>query len=371
MNESAGKPFWTWRRVFWYSLIAGVVIFVVYKQALVLFILERTAQVGVTLLLAVASTYILNPVAVRLTRALRWGSERARRTWAALITVLGALAVLAGLAVLTAVPIVSELRDLGVLLQDWASTLPQTLDRWLEAYARAVPAGLAETIEAQASSLAGALLRVDYFAGVKWIATRGWYVVEMLLIPVLTFHLLRDGRAIREGMLEYVPRRHREAARVLTEDVHRILKSYVRGILILCLFFGITTTLLLYFAHTRIYLTLGLLAGLSWTIPIVGPVVAGAFVVGVTLLQSGLNTALVVLAVYIGLNIMDSKLITPFVLGDALRLHPVTVIASLLLSGQLLGPVGMLIAVPLAAVIKAVYLRYQKAQETAEAEAET
>ncbi len=366
MEETATAQFWTPRRVLTYTLIIALVLFVVYKQSLVVFVLERVAHVLVTLLLGVALAYLLNPVVGRVTRWLHWGGERGRRTLAALLTVLGFLALVIGLAVLTAVPIVSELRDLGVLLQEWARNLPRYLDQWLQAYARVVPPGLADTIESQASALAGVLLRADYFTAFKWVATRGWYVVELLLIPVVGFHLLRDGRALRLGMLAYVSPRHRPVVSALSDDVHRVLKSYVRGILILCLFFGITTTLLLYFAGTRIYLTLGLLAGLSWTIPIVGPVVAGIFVVGVTLLQSGLEAALAVLAIYIGLNIVDSKLITPFVLGEALRLHPITVITALLLTGQLLGPVGMLIAVPLVAIFKAAYVRYQKIQASAE-----
>lgn len=357
--------FWTPRRVLGYTALIGLVLFVVYKESLVVFVLERVAHVLVTLLLAVALAYLLHPVVVRLTRALRWGNERGRRTVVALFTVLAFIGVVVALIVLTAVPIISELRDLGVLLQEWARNLPQYLDRWQQAYARVVPPELATTIEAQASALAGVLLRADYFAALKWLLSRGWYLVELLLIPVLAFHLLRDGRALREGILGYVSPRHRHVVRVLSQDIHRVLKSYIRGTLILCLFFGITTTLLLKFAGTRIYLTLGLLAGLSWTIPIVGPVVAGIFVVGVTLLQSGLEAAVVVLAIYVTLNILDSKLITPFVLGEALRLHPITIIIALLLIGQLLGPVGMLIAVPLVAILKATYLRYQKLQASA------
>ncbi len=367
METTTTGQFWTPRRVLGYTVIIGLVLFVVYKESLVLFVLERVARVLVTLLLAMAVAYLLHPLVKWLTPRLRWGSERTRRTLAALFTVLAFLAVVVGLIVLTAVPIVSELRGLGVQLQDWAKNeLPQNLEQWRRSYAEFVPPDLANTIESQASDLAGLLLKADYFAAFKWLAARGWYVVELLLIPVLGFHLLRDGRALREGILGYVSPRHRRVVRVLSEDIHRVLKSYVRGILILCLFFGITTTLLLYFAHTRIYLTLGLLAGLSWTIPIVGPVIAGIFVVGVTLLQSGLNTALVVLAIYITLNILDSKLITPFVLGEAMRLHPVTIITALLLTGQLLGPVGMLIAVPVVAIGKAAYLRYQKLQASAE-----
>ena len=124
MNTQALSQFWTWRRVLWYTLIIGIVIFAVYKQSLALYVLERAMHVVVTLLLATAAAYVLNPVTARLTRALRWGSERSRRTLAALITVLLAIAVLVGLIALTAVPIVTELRDLGPRFKTWPRPCP-------------------------------------------------------------------------------------------------------------------------------------------------------------------------------------------------------------------------------------------------------
>lgn len=367
MPKASDEHFWTARRVLIYTIIIGLVLFVIYKQSIVQYVLERIMHIVVTLLLGVAVAYLLNPVVTRLTRLSLPGSERARRTVISLLTVLGFLAVVVGLVVLTTVPVVQELRDLGVTLQEWARNLPELLQQWGKRYAEVVPPDLAETIESQLSALAGSLLRADYLAALKWLLVRGWYVVELLLIPVIAFHILRDGHALRLALVNYLPPRHRQVVRPVLDDVHRVLRDYVRGILILCLFFGTTVTLLLYFAGTRSYLTLGILAGLSWSIPIVGPVTAGIGVVGVTLLQSGLNPALVVLVIYIALNITDSKLITPFVLGEAMRLHPITVITALLLTGQLLGIVGMLVAVPLVAVFKAGYLRYLQLRASAEA----
>jgi predicted PurR-regulated permease PerM len=347
-------------------LWAGVLLFLVLRQSVVIFALERIAQVAVTLLLAVSLAYLLNPVVTRLTALPLPGSVRSRRTVFALAVVLAFLAVIVGLGILIAVPVISEIRELGNQLQEWARSLPADITRLQQLYPQYLPEDLLATLEARASQVAGFLVGLDYPGAIKWIAVRGWYLVELLLVPVLAFHLLRDGRVVHEALLGYVPAKHRRLARALSEDIHLVLKSYVRGLLILCLFFGVATTLLLFEVGTHIYLTLGLLAGLSWTIPIVGPVIAGIVVVGVTLLQSGLEPAAIVLAVFVGLNLIDSKLITPFVLGEALRLHPITIITSLLLLGQLLGPVGMLIAVPLVAVLKVGYLRYQKLQMSEE-----
>jgi predicted PurR-regulated permease PerM len=191
-------------------------------------------------------------------------------------------------------------------------------------------------------------------------------LVEALIIPVLVFHLLRDGRALREGVLTYLPQRHRQNARLVIGDLHLVLKGYVRGILVLAVFFGLAVMLLLWLAGNTAFITLGILAGLSWTIPIIGPAVMAIPLVGVTWAQTGFDPAVVVLLVYVGLNLAWSKLIFPQVLGEVMRLHPVTVIVALILIGQLLGPLGMLIAVPLAAMVRMVYLRYQKIRASEE-----
>lgn len=365
MNKQEPEPFWTARRVLIYTLIIGLVLFVIYKESLVLKVLERVLHIAITVMLGIAVAYLLNPLTNRLASIRLPFNYRARRTLMSVLVVLAFIAVVLALVTVTAVPVYQELQDLYATVQEKSEALPERLEEWLTEYKQVVPPGLATLIEGKVSDLATAVLQANVSAA-KWLVLRGWYVVELFLIPVLAFHFMRDGRTLRQGLLMFVPRRHRRICWLMIEDTHGVLKSYVRGILVLCLFFGATTTLLLYFAGTKIYLTLGLLAGLSWTIPIVGPVIAGVAVVGMTLLQSGLPTATIVCSVYILLNILDSKVITPFVLGEAVRLHPVTIIIALLLAGQLLGIVGMLVAVPTVAVARITYLRWQKLQASGE-----
>jgi predicted PurR-regulated permease PerM len=134
----------------------------------------------------------------------------------------------------------------------------------------------------------------------------------------------------------------------------------------LAILFGAATMLVLRLSGNTAFVTLGILAGLSWTIPIIGPAVMALPLVAVTWAQVGFDAAVVVLLAYIGLNLLWSKLIFPQVLGEAMQLHPITVILALLLVGQLLGPLGMLIAVPVAAMVRVVYLRYQKIRASEE-----
>jgi predicted PurR-regulated permease PerM len=357
MNEACPEQFWTWRRVLGYALLIGTALFLVYKEPLVLYVLQHLLHLVITLLLAVAVAYLLKPGVDLVARVRLPLNAKSRRTLASLLVLLVFIALVALLVALTAAPIIQEVTDLGQLGETYAVNFPQYLDQWLAAYHNWVPPAAAKTIEAQATAWLGGMLHANYFGAAQWLVLRGWYIVELLLIPVLAFHLLRDGYNLRRGLVEYLPRRHREHWRLILEDLHRILKAYIQGILVLCLLFGLATTALLWVAGTRVFVVLGILAGVSWAIPIIGPVIAGFPVVGVTWAQMGPQMALLVLAIYVGLNLLWSKIVFPHVVGDALNLHPITVLIALLLAGQLLGPLGMLIAVPLAAIAKAVYLR--------------
>jgi predicted PurR-regulated permease PerM len=362
MNGEDAEQFWTWQRVLGYALVAGAALFVVYKQPLVLYVLQRLAHVGLTLLLAVALAYLLKPIVDVLARVRLPLNAKARRTLAALVVLVVFLAVLVLLGALIAVPLVAEANELGQMAETYSRNLPQLLDTTLAAYHNWVPPAAAKSLEAGATAWATGLLHANYFGAAQWLVLRGWYLVELVLIPVLAFHLLRDGHNLRVGLPAYLPRRQRERGRLLLEDLHRILQAYVRGILILCLLFGAASTTLLWIAGTRVFVVLGMLAGLSWAVPIIGPIVAGFPVVGVTWAQCGFQMAMLVLVLYIGLNLLWSKIVFPHVLGDALQLHPLTVLIALLVVGQLLGPLGMLTAVPLAAIAKAVYVRSREGE---------
>jgi len=139
------------------------------------------------------------------------------------------------------------------------------------------------------------------------------------------------------------------------EEMNALLHGYVRAQIILCVFMGVCTGLLLHLTGVRLYVTLGLLAGLGWAVPIVGPIIVAVPMALFSLLQVGLRMTLVILLVYAGLNVLDNKILKPKVLGGGVRLHPVTVIVALLIGGEFLGIIGLFIAVPVAAVLRVVF----------------
>jgi predicted PurR-regulated permease PerM len=145
-----------------------------------------------------------------------------------------------------------------------------------------------------------------------------------------------------------VPRRyHMRLARIL-QNLEVIVGGYVRGQLITCVAIGIFTFLLLTVLHVPNALALALVAALADVIPFIGGLLATTPAV-LSALPQGLPVALVVLVAMVAYQELESRILVPRVYGRVLRLSPTTVVLSLLAGGILLGVIGALLALPIAA----------------------
>jgi predicted PurR-regulated permease PerM len=359
--------FWTGRRLAWAALVAAGITFLVFRGGPALgWTLSRVREVTVTVVLAILLAYVVAPIvdvfcALRPLAGWRWG-----RVTAAFITFILLGLALGSLCVLTADPLVQETVRLSGLVAGWAEDAPHKLEEWLRAYSATVPPAVADVINRRASELAS--------TGVEWVTlfavrvvSRGWFLVEALLVPVLAFYFVTDSSRLVQGALAWVPDRHRERVRLFTRDVDHTLHAYVRGQLILCLIAAVVTSVALYLLGVRVFLTLGVLAGVSRGVPVLGPIVAGIPIVGIALLQGGPQTGLAALLIFSAMHFVESKVIMPRVIGHQAALHPVVVIISLLVGGEFLGLLGMFIAVPIVAILRVGLLHWRAAQQEAEA----
>ena len=185
----------------------------------------------------------------------------------------------------------------------------------------------------------------------------GWALFNMLsllvITPVVGFYLLRDWDRIVVRIDAYLPRDHAETIRAQAHEIDRVLAGFVRGQIMVCLFLATFYGLGLSALGLQFGLFIGVTAGMISFIPYVGSVLGFVVSVGVALAQFwpdylwiGLVAGLFVLGQFIEGNFLQPKLV-----GDRVGLHPVWVIFALLAGGSLFGFVGMLIAVPLFAVI--------------------
>ena len=178
------------------------------------------------------------------------------------------------------------------------------------------------------------------------------WLMNFLLIPVVTFYLLRDWDVITKRVSELIPRPYYHTTLKITHDANEVLSSFLRGQLSVMLALGTIYTIGLWIVGIELSLLIGMGAGLISFVPYLGTIAGLVAGVIAAVVQFGdINHVVYVLIVFGFGQLMEGFILTPWLVGDRIGLHPVAVIFSVLAGGQLFGFVGVLLGLPLAAVI--------------------
>jgi len=193
------------------------------------------------------------------------------------------------------------------------------------------------------------------------------WVINLTLLPVLTFYLLRDWDILVARIHALLPRAVEPTASRLARQSDEVLGAFLRGQLSVMIALGTIYSVGLWLVGIEVGILIGMLAGLVSFIPYLGAIIGvGAGVVAALVQYGDLYHVVLVLAVFgIGQTI-ESFILTPWLVGDKIGLHPVAVIFALMAGGQLFGFFGILLALPVAAVAMVV-LRYLHERYTASA----
>lgn len=176
---------------------------------------------------------------------------------------------------------------------------------------------------------------------------------QLGLVPVLGFYALRDGEALRRTLLSLVPVDFRHEALGAARQVNAVVSAYLRGQLTVCLILGGLYSVGFALSGVPSGVLVGILTGLLALIPIVGPAVGLGLALLLTLVEHGADAhALYVLASFGVIQGLEGTIITPRVVGERLGLHPLAVILGLVAGGELLGFIGVILAVPALAVFR-------------------
>ncbi|CAM5426115.1 AI-2E family transporter [Streptomyces narbonensis] len=181
----------------------------------------------------------------------------------------------------------------------------------------------------------------------------------ILLAMFSTLFLLYDGKKVWEWTLKLVPAQARPGVAGAGPRAWRTLTAYVRGTVLVALIDAVFIGLGLYFLDVPMAVPLAVFIFLFAFIPLVGAVISGALAVVVALVTNGLFTALMVLVVVLAVQQIEGHVLQPFILGRAVRVHPLAVVLAVAAGGLIAGIGGAVVAVPLVAVSNTVvgYLR--------------
>jgi predicted PurR-regulated permease PerM len=200
----------------------------------------------------------------------------------------------------------------------------------------------------QVGGIAANVMNVISQSGMVMLA----WLANLVLIPVVTFYLLRDWDELVAAVHDLLPRHLEPMVTQLSKESDEVLGAFVRGQLMVMLALGTIYALGLWMVGLDLALLIGMIAGLVSFVPYLGFILGFILAAVAALFQfQDAIQLLPVLAVFGVGQALEGMLLTPLLVGDKIGLHPVAVIFAVMAGGQLFGFVGILLALPVAAVI--------------------
>ncbi|SHE27454.1 AI-2E family transporter [Thermomonas hydrothermalis] len=331
-----------YRRVQWTALLLGIG-WLVWLLAPILTPFALAALLG----------WLGDPMVDRLER-------RMSRNWAVTL-VFSSIVLLMLLVLVLLLPVLeAQVMTLVDSLPGYRDWLVQTALPWLERrtglqiLAWFDPQRLFELIRTHWQSAGGIAAVVLGYVSRSGIALLAW-LANLALLPVLTFFFLRDWDLIVERIATLVPRNHYDTVRALAQQTDEVLGGFLRGQMLVMLILGVLYALGLWLVGLDLGILIGLVAGLLTFVPYLGPASIVIFGGLAALVQFGdWQHLLGVGIVFTVGQLVESFLLTPVLVGDRIGLHPMAVIFAVMAGGTLFGFLGMLLALPVAAVANVV-----------------
>lgn len=175
----------------------------------------------------------------------------------------------------------------------------------------------------------------------------------IIIVPFITFFLLKDNKKIVKGIVNIVPNKYFEFSYYVIDKISKQLGKYVRGWILDAFIVGLLSGLGLWILGIKNSATIGLIAGIGHLIPYFGPVIGGLPAILISVVQFGdLSKLPEIVIMFTIVYSFDSGYMQPNIFSKTTDFHPLLIILLILMGGQLLGILGMLLAVPTATVIK-------------------
>lgn len=174
---------------------------------------------------------------------------------------------------------------------------------------------------------------------------------NLILAPILSFYFLMEFNTLGPLLLGFLPARLRPEVSQIVTEINLVLKRFIRGNLLVALFVGVITTIGMILIGMDFPLLIGMMVGVTNFIPYFGAIISAVPALLLALLKSKW-LALYVLGMMFLVQQLEGNILSPRILGQSVGLHPLLIILALLVAGQLWGIMGLLLAVPLAGVLK-------------------
>ncbi|RQD72514.1 MAG: AI-2E family transporter [Tindallia sp. MSAO_Bac2] len=282
-------------------------------------------------------------------------TTRLPRVWSVLVLFLSGIFLIVFLFYTLVPSIAEELRRLGEQLPEFSMALYHGFEGWYQQTLSGVeflpehPQEILEFFNLDFSTITNFL-----FNSLGNLATQVGSIISSLVyivtIPVLTFYFMKDERKIADLIKESVPVFSQKWVFPLANQVDRVLSGFIRGQLLVALFVGVASGLALIILGVEFAILIGIIAGITNIIPYLGPILGGIPAAIIAFLDTPIKALWVIIA-FVIIQQTESSVVSPRIVGQRVGLHPTVIILALLVGGSLWGFLGLLIAVPLAAIL--------------------
>lgn len=337
-------------------ILIGLVVFIFREVSFIfnpLNVFMKTVVLPVVL--ALILYYLLRPVLRLLERF------RVPRIWGILIIFLGGIGLLTLLSVLVFPYVREQFQNLIEEFPDYFMRLLNNTDQFLrtswvgdyysesdfniESLIATLPTNIADTLQ---ETVTGIITRVT-----SWISTITGVILSIVIVPFILFYLLKDGDKLPGYFLKLLPPRFRDDTREVLQDADKQLGAYIQGQLIVAFCIGVMVYIGFLIIGMDYALLLGALAMVTSIVPYIGPAIAITPAAIIALVTSPFM--LVKLAiVWTVVQLVEGNLISPQVMGKTMYIHPVTIIFVLLTAGSLFGVVGVILGIPMYALLRVI-----------------
>jgi predicted PurR-regulated permease PerM len=326
-----------WALLFWAGLLAFT-----------LLALHLLSGILLPFVAAFGISYFLAPLVDRLE------SWRLSRTLATVVVLLLFLLAL-GLVVMLILPLVeAQVAELSLLAPTAMDHGRQQIQQLISLAQEKLSPEDAARVRDMAGSLSSAAL--GWAAKLaEQILTSGVALANLLslifITPLVAFYLLRDWDGVVSHLESWIPRRHAVTVKKQMAEINTTLSGFVRGQTLIGMIVALYYASALSIAGTNFAIVIGVLIGIMSFIPVIGAAIGLVLALCITLTQTPTwSAAGIVVAIFLVGQAVESNVLTPKLIGDRVNLHPVWVIFALLAFGKLFGFLGVLLALPAAAV---------------------
>lgn len=303
----------------------------------VIWVLLELRVVTVPIFVALLVTTVLQPLVRALCRR-RWPPLAA--TWAVLV---GAVVVVAGGIAVLVPALLDQTDELGDRFNEGIAEL----ERWLATGRLGVED---PDLRAAVDTAVDRILKSEPGALVDGVTLAAEVLAGALLALVMVFFFVKDGNRITDWAARQIPEPRRDSSRRAGRAAWAAMAAYVRGTLVIGVVNGTVIGIGLAILGVPLALPLAIITALSAFFPLVGAVVAGTLVALVALVSGGVVQALVVVALTVAVQQIEGDVLSPVVMGRALKLHPLVILIALTVGAITAGILGAFLAVPLTGV---------------------